>query len=362
MKHFLKISFACVITALCAIACSNEPKWNLEGEITGAKDGTVLLEAVNEVGYWYTVDTLKIDSDGEFEIGRQPGKYPEIFRLNYGGRYIYFPIDSLDELTLTANASSFDTGYTLSGSQNASRMMKADMLINDFMAGHKAADLDTAANLKRQLSEIAMDDPSSIVAYYIVNKQVNGHPLFRTEVRRELAMIGAVANAYNELRPDDPRTKFMATKWLANKPRNTNPTDTIVANEISIIDITLPDNNGKTQSLRKIAGENKIVILNFTNYKADFSQALNLQFRDLYNAHHANGLEIYQIGFDNSEFDWRMAADNQPWITVFNGNTDEYLMKYNVGALPAIFLLKNGEIVERVTEMDKLKSSVQRLL
>lgn len=362
MKRFNKIFFAAVAAAAIFSfpSCTSEPTWGVGGTIEGAKDGNVILEAMNEGGYWYALDTLKINADGAFEGEGTPTPSPTIYRLNYNGRYIYFPIDSLEHINVAAKASSFDNGYTLSGSTNAEMMMHVDKRINDFLAGHTIADLDTARMLKRELGGMVMGDPSGIVAYYIVNKQVQGHRVFRTSVRNELAIIGAVANAYNELKPDDPRTKYLASMWLSNRPRQTAPRDTIRAAEISLIDISLLNDKGKKESLESVAAKNKVVILNFTNYKADFSQALNNELRKIYDAYHNSGLEIYQVGVGDNEFDWRIAAGNLPWQTVFNGSAEEYLMKYNVTSVPTSFIINNGEITERVNDTKALSSAVSR--
>lgn len=362
MKHISYIFCALAVTATAVISCSRNPEWSIKGNIEGADEGAVLLEASNPGGYWYAVDTLDIDKNGKFGSTQSALMFPDIYRLNYNGRHIYFPVDSIDNLTVTTKANAFDTDYTLSGSEKAEIMMDFDHKINAFLSGHKAEDLDTAVNFKREFSKVILNDPSSIVAYYIVNKQVKSRPLFRVDNRQELGVYGAVANAYSEMRPNDPRTGFMRAIWLTFKPKPAVPTDTIVAQELPIIDISLMDNNGKTQTLSQVAGSNKVVVLNFTNYKSDYSQALNIKLRELYDAYHNAGLEIYQIGFDNSEFDWRVAAGNQPWITVYNGTTDQHLRNYNIGSLPAMYIINNGEIVERVSSIDGLKSSVSRYI
>lgn len=360
INHILVSAATAAIAIFSFQSCTNEPTWGVGGKIEGAKDGNVILEAMNENGYWYALDTLSISGDGTFNGEGSPTPSPTIYRLNYNNRYIYFPIDSLDRINVEANATNFDNGYTLSGSTSAEMMMHVDKRINDFLSRHKIADLDTARMLKRELSGMVLGEPSGIVAYYIVNKQVQGHRIFRPSVRNELAIIGAVANAYNEFKPDDPRTKYLASIWLSNRPRSINPTDTIAAAEISILDINLIDDKGKKKSLESIAHDNKIVILNFTGYKADFSQALNHELRAIYDTYHNNGLEIYQVGVDDNEFDWRIAAGNLPWVTVFNGTTDEYLLKYNVSTLPTSFIINNGEIVERINDHKNIRSAVSR--
>lgn len=361
----MKISFNKAMigaaTLLMVAACTKNPQWTLNGAVEGAEDGIVVLEAANGDGFWYTVDSLKIGSDGSFSTAQPAQELPDIFRLNYNNRYIYFPIDSIDNLTINTKAGTFDSDFTIAGTPDADLINHVDHRINAFLASHRVEDLDTAATLKRELSGMILQNPASIVSYYIVQKQVKGRPLFRIDNRRELGMIGAVANAFVESRPNDPRTLFIKNMWLNHMPR-TASRDTIVANEIQLIDIRQLDNKGKEQSLIDIASKNKVVVLNFTSYSDQYSQALNIALRKIWDKHHGNGLEVFQLGFDPKEFNWRVSADNQPWVTVYNGTTDLNLRNYNVGGLPAIFIIKNGQIVSRITDPEKLESSIDRYM
>ena len=111
MKHTLNKTLMAVVAMMAAVACNNNAQWSLEGNIAGSEgdDNVVVLEATNIYGKWQAVDTLKVDSDGDFSTKQPALAYPEIFRLNYGGRYLYFPIDSIDNVTVSANANAFDT-------------------------------------------------------------------------------------------------------------------------------------------------------------------------------------------------------------------------------------------------------------
>ncbi len=71
------------------------------------------------------------------------------------------------------------------------------------------------------------------------------------------------------------------------------------------------------------------------------------------------------MAFDSDEYAWKQTAKNLPWITVLNGaaDGDKALRDYNVGSLPAVFIFdRNGDVVERVTDMSTLDSSVARRL
>ena len=363
MNRLLYLASAAAAVSMAIFSCSKQPQWSLDANIKDAPEGsTIVLEAANPAGYWYALDTLTVGSDGSFSTSQPAAQYPDIFRLNFNGKYIYFPIDSIEKLTLTADTANFARSYQLDGSENAKLITHVEDRINSFLAHHNVADLDTARSLKRELSGMIMGDPSSIVAFYITNKQINGHRLFNTDNRQDLGIIGAVANSYSEFRPGDPRTQYLKDLWIKNKGKFSNRVDTIAANEIRILEIEGFDEKGTNRKLSTATVNNKLVVLNFTNYSADFSQPLNIALREIYDAHHAQGLEVFQLGFDGNEFQWRMAAGNQPWITVYNGSTDQNLRNYNVGSLPAIFIINNGEIVERITDISNLKSSIARYL
>lgn len=362
MKQIIYMAGIAIASTMAIASCSNQAEWKLSGVIEGASDTTAVLEAANPAGYWYTLDSIDINNDGTFATNQPASQYPDIYRLNYGGNYIYFPIDSIEHLSLKANAANFSTSYELTGSDNANLITHVEKRLNGFLKNHKTADLDTARTLKRELSGMILGDPSSIVAFYIVNKQIDGKRLFRTDNRKELGLIGAVANAYTVEKASDPRTQFLKQLWIKNKSQFSTQADTLIAHELPLIDIIALDEKGIERKLSDVAASNKTVILNFTDYSADYSQALNLTLRELYDANRAKGLEIFQLGFSNNEFQWRVSAANQPWTTVFNATTDTNLMNYNVGALPAIFIIHNGELVERATSVENMKKAIGRYL
>ena len=100
-----------------------------------------------------------------------------------------------------------------------------------------------------------------------------------------MQIIGAVANGYYTFSPNDPRTAYLVRllqQGRAYHKPNAAVTDTVVASEASIIDITLQDNNGVEQSLEKLAAEKRVILLNFTVYATEFSPAYNAVLADLY--------------------------------------------------------------------------------
>lgn len=358
MKHILAASAAGTLL-LMAAACSNN-SWHVEGTVAGATDKPMLVQA-SENGHWYTLDTIVPGRGGKFSYAHPAMGRPDVYRLTLDGRSIYFPVDSIETVTVEANDSTFDTSYTIAGTDAAASMMEVDRLIRE--AGASAL---TDAQLKRKLAEMMLADPSGIVAYYIISKRVNGEMLFNPAVRSDNRVIGAVANAYSEKRPSDPRTSMLKTLYLANRaminPASVAPADTIQATELAYFDIALTNEKGQKFTLSDAVKRNKVVVLSFTAYTAEGSPAYNALLAEAYRAYHGQGMEIYQVALDDDEFQWKKSAKNLPWITVYHPATigAELLRSYNVQGLPTTFVIANGTITDRVTNPKTITATVGR--
>lgn len=362
----MKYLFAVAAVAMLA-GCSGQKGWKVEGKIADAEAGqTVVLQGFN-AGNWYTVDSLAVGADGSFAYASEEGAaYPDIYRLNYGGESIYFPIDSIETVTVDAKAASFGSGYTLDGTPQARAMMEIDRKIADVVAqkGVRAALADSL--LKRDLNQAVLDDSVGVLSYYIINKTLGGEPVYSPLNRRDVAMLGATAQKFSQLLPSDPRTKYLERRYLsARQALNPGTGVTIEAQEISLLDINLYDEKGKMHKLTDVAAQGKPVILSFTAYETEASLPYNVELNRIYEAYRDRDIVIYQVAFDSDERAWRETAVNLPWITVRNNpaDGDKLLRSYNVGVLPVSFIInRQGEIVERVVDPTTLETSLRKVL
>lgn len=360
MKLSLHIISAAAVAAAILTGCDSSDRWTVNGTVADADGSTMLLEAPGRAG-WYVMDSVKLLGNGSFSMSQPVVGHPEVFRLSLDGKQIYFPVDSTETVTVTTSSAGFGSDYTLAGSASADQLAEVDMRVRQAVA----AGGDSL--LKRDLGAMLISDPSSIVAYYIIRKQIGGKPIFDPANARDLRMIGAVANAYDQFRHDDPRTALLKDIFLSNKRSSrgvTAPTDTIYAAEVDLFDIKLYDVKGVERSLIDVASKNKAVILNYTLYTADASPALNLQLAKAYDRFHDSGLEIFQVAADPDEYAWRQSAANLPWIAVYQTPVSpaSNLLNYNVTVLPATFLIVNGEIRERITDPTKIADAVAKAL
>ena len=352
-----------ILIAVVALTACNGNKFHIDGTIEGASDTTLILEQSRN-GEWLIIDTVTVDKNGKFNASATAPDVPSIFQLRMGEQSICFPIDSLDHLTLTAKMPNFATDYVIAGSEHAEQVMKIDKEAAKFAIAMDSVKLKA---WKDQLARQLVADPSGIVAYYTINKYIGDRPLFDPMDDNDLRIIGAVANAFNSFRPDDPRTNYLVQLLLDGQRRrraSSSPTDTVYADVASIIDIKLQDYTGKEYKLTEVTATHPVVLLDFTAYGLDISPQLNKLLNDIYQSYHKRGLEIYQVSLDPDNVTWRESAKNLPWITVFEpmGINSQTVGTYNVNGIPTTFIIRNGEIVERVEDANQLKAAVAKYM
>ena len=213
-----------------------------------------------------------------------------------------------------------------------------------------------------------MKDPAGIVSFYLINKFIGDKPLFDPLDKKDFKIIGAVTNAFANFRPNDPRTGYMVDNFklgLSQRRSENAPRDTLVATEASLIDIKLQDKKGKMQSLQEVASHGNVVVLNFTMQSQSFSPSLNRLLNEMYTKYKSRGFEIFQVSLDDNEAQWMQAVASLPWIVMRdpNGEYSTFAGAYNITSIPAVFIIgRNGEIVERVANIEQLETSLTKYM
>lgn len=351
--------FAVAVFSLVAVSCSHEAKWKVKGKLADA-DGQLLTLERSLQGNWFIVDSARLDSKGNFSFEQPVAGYPDIYRLRVGDKSAFFPIDSIETVTVDGKFDNFSTGYVLAGSPQATALNEVNTLINNAISTYGAEAVNDG-NLKNELSKIVVTDMGSIVSYYIINKEIKGNRIFNPANKNDLKIVGAVVNAFNSLRPNDPRTKYLENEYLSwRRINNPAAATNIEVYEINFPEIILNNSQGKETKLSDLVGKGKPVLVNFTAYAAENSPAINLALANVYNA---GGVEIYQVSVDGDEYLWREAARNIPWTAVHKSprDGDKVLVDYNVGVIPMTYLIdKNGVLQERIVDLSTLPEVVKK--
>lgn len=350
MSHRLSFLLPSLLLILGVASCGRGNQWRVHGTVEGVADTTMVAEAQDN-GRWYVLDTVAVKG-GRFDYRHAAMGYPDVYRLRMGDQTLYFPIDSIETVEVSATMGRFASPH-LTGSAETERMMQADSLLRT------ATDREA---LKKDLARLILIQPSGITSYYIINKTLDGQPIFDPSNPKDVKVIGAVANAFTQFRPGDPRTKYLTQLYLEN--RRTRGV-AMQAQQVRAFEIKLYDEKGVQHSLLDETGNGDVVVLNFTVYDADESPAFNIQLNKLYEKYRAQGLRIFQVSYDQDPHLWKASAQNLPWTTVLDPMTDggKTLRQYNVQQLPATFVFdRNGDIAARADDIPSLAKAIEKAI
>lgn len=353
-----RISVAAIALLTLFSACG-EGKFKIKGEIKDAADMPVVLEKSDFLGQWVPIDSTRTSSSGQFSISRPAPAAPEIFRLSLNGKYIYLPVDSTETITVASSLAAYGSEFTLAGSEKAKTL---EAFEKDIVALPANISADSLESFKRSVfTKYLRENQGSIVSYYILTKTIDGKPLFQPE--KDYKYFAAVATGFKETRPNDPRTALLeqtSLKALKERNRNNGRIMQIEAEEITVLDIDLPDENGTHRKLSDIVGKGKPTVVIFSLLTHPDSPAINVELSKLFNAK-GGSVNFYQVSIDPDQYAWRDAARNLPWVTVFDadGEYSKAAASYNVSQLPLFFIYSaQGELTDRATSIDELRKKI----
>lgn len=339
------------------LACCGEPEFNIKGEIQGADDVKVEIEKSDFRGRWQPLDSTRTSPSGKFSVKLAAPAAPEIYRLHIGDTYVYLPADSTGTVTVRGDIKTLAREYYLDGSEQAVKMAEFDRSLNAAIA----ANADLTAFKRNVYEKYIRNSRGSILSYYVLTKTIGDRPLFDPADSSDLRYYAAVATAFKEFNPSDPRASYLeqtAIQALRDRNSRQGKRTTMEARELKLIEIALPDAKGVTRKLSDVAGKGKKTLLVFSVLTHPDSPLVNKILHDL---RQSKGIDIYQVSLDADRFAWRQAAANLPWTNVFDpqGERSKAALDYNVSALPAFFIYDaQGNLIDRATTLDELQKKL----
>lgn len=382
----MKKLFVAALAAMALGACDSEPKFQVEGEVSGAEGKILYMEASALEGI-VPMDSIKLGSSGTFVFKGNRPESPEFYRLRIEDRIINFSIDSTETLYFKADYPHFATSYTVKGSPNSEKIKelslmqlqlqsKADALakaMQNHSIGANVYQDSLLSMIQRYKNDVKVhyifSAPNTASAYFALFQKLNNYLIFDPlNSRDDIKCFAAVATSLNNYYPHANRSKNLyniVIKGMKNTrtPQPTAQTPDIPVQETGVIDIELRDMKGNVRKLSELKG--KVVALDFTVYQTAVSASRNYLLRELYDKYSNNGLEIYQVSLDADEHYWKTTADNLPWICVrdANGVYSTIVSLYNIQNLPTLYLInRNNELSEKVDDLGKLESKIKALL
>lgn len=380
-KHLLLPLCIALITGSCK---QKKEEFTVSGQITDSQEQMLYFEALSLNGI-QKLDSLKLDRNGDFSFRADRPTNPEFYRLRLGRQIINLAIDSTENIHITARAADMGAHYTVEGSDNCLTLQKigqkqqeteqAIRKITDdsrLTTGEKARKIAVLIrNYKDMVKKnFILNNPASASSYFALFQTINGDLIFDPVNNAEdVRWFAAVATAWDNLYPGCARSENLKNITLQGQRNTRRPqnTEIEISNEkvkaTGIIDISLKNIRGQYQALSELKGQ--VVLLDFTAYALPSSKERIMKLRELYNAYHAQGLEIYQVSFDKGEHYWKTVSEPLPWVCVFDprGTNSDYLLLYNVQGLPTSFLIdRNNDLKCRVTPETDLREEIEKLL
>ncbi|WP_300901129.1 TlpA disulfide reductase family protein [uncultured Bacteroides sp.] len=381
-----KICFI-ALAALALSACNSEPKFKVEGEVSGADGKMLYLEAAALEGI-VPLDSVKLKGDGSFSFRQTRPETPEFYRLRVEDKVVNLAVDSTETIGVKASYADFATSYTVEGSANSTKIKeltlmqaqlqaKVNALIKKMQAHQIAADVfdeELATLMKDYKDEVKAKyifaAPTETAAYFALFQKLNNYLIFDPlNNKDDIKCFAAVATSLNNLYPHADRSKNLYNIVIKGMKNTRTPQQKVleipkeVVSETGIIDISLRDMKGNTHKLSELKG--KVVLLDFTIYQSAASAPHNFLLNDLYTKYKDQGLVIYQISLDADEHFWKTTADNLSWICVrdASGIYSSVAAMYNVQAVPSLFLInRNSELSARGETIKDLDAAVKALL
>jgi hypothetical protein len=345
------------VFALALIGCQHTPTFTVEGKITHANGETLYLEHTGLVKTT-ALDSCVLDANGDFKLHAVAPEHPDFYRLRIASQSLPLAIDSTETIAITASRDSLSHTLAIEGSDNS-------LAIAQLRATARTASRE---QLREHAKTIIVTNPRSLAAYYAVFLKQGGQYIWNIFDAADRRMYQAVATSFNVWMPNYERTKALyaqvtdilkaeremqqqaAMRQLINDAENT------------VLDISLTDDNGITQSLTDLRG--KLIVLDFSAIEMEQSQGYIFELRELYNRYHNRGVTIYSVSLDRSKLLWEDGVVNLPWTNVYAGEQAiEVMTRYNVQSIPTLFLLdRKGNVQGRYTNFEQLDADIRKHL
>ena len=203
-------------------ACDNAPKFKVQGEINGAEDKMLYLEASGLDGI-VALDSAKLGSSGSFSFAQKRPESPEFYRLRLDNKVINFAVDSTETVSVKAEINDFATAYRIEGSENNLKIKELVLLQADLQK-----DVDKLGQNRNIPAGIAQDSllamvnnyknkvkreyifaaPNMPYAYFALFQSLNGYMIFDPLTNKEdVKCFAAVATSLNNAYPHADRSR-----------------------------------------------------------------------------------------------------------------------------------------------------------
>ena len=356
--------------AMMAVSCGQSAKF--DAVIADAPSSEVIVKML-DINTFNVLDTVKLDEAGKFsyKVDVQKGQ-PEFVYIFKGEKKLASMILSAGE-KVTVNADTLGN-YTVEGSEESAKLaqVERDYAVAVAKMNALARRIEETPNekyaqtLTTELSKEYVDYYRGRVRYIMSNsKSLSVIPVFYQTLGVGLPLFGQTTDAIHfnsvadSLSQVYPESKYVqALRQEADRRFGyLELTHKLAAAEsLAYPEIELTDLNGQKRKLTEV--DAKVIMVHFWTASDAQQKMFNLDvLKPVYEEFHSKGFEIYQVALDVDKGMWAQVVKEQklPWISVCDsrGAASVYASTYNISALPAFYLIANGELVDGSVVDDK---------
>ena len=372
----MKRNFVYVLGLLMLIAgfgCSSS-KTEIAGLIKGGEDQTLILERL-DVNQTTVIDSFQLGQNGSFSV-KIDIEEPELYILkNSEGDLINLLVSPGEPISIESSYDSFGKGYKVEGSEESEgirilvehlQQTRNELDSLQAVAGSiedpESPQMDLIRNAYAQAFikqnrftiKYLVEHMGSLSSVYALYQKYDGENLVLGR-EQDLQYFKSVADSLEITHPNSSLTLSLRADIDQREARfkealKVNTLMEMAGEETGMLDLSIPDREGKKISLSALNG--KVVLVTFWASSHDASIEAMLQLKSTYNTYHARGFEVYAISLDNSKIEWMKAMDFNEfnWINVSELSYPESnaARLYNVSSLPATFLInREGDVVAK---------------
>ena len=378
MSRFSK-SIMLMAAAAAMAACTTGAK--IDGTVETAPSSEVIVKLL-DINRYQVLDTVATDASGRFSYKVEVEKgQPEFIYLFYKDTKIAsLLLEAGDKVDVKADTLG---NFAVEGSEESLKLAAVEKDHADAYGRlaaiasklEKAADAEEVAALNRQISKEYVEYYRNCVKYVLANsKSLTAVPVLYQNFGADLPVFAQNTDAIHFMNVSDslaavyPESKYVkALKKEAERRYGYLELEARLqdAQEVGFPDIVLPDINAQKIKLSEV--DSKVIRVCFWTVNDAAQKMFNLDFlKSIYDDYHKKGFEIYQIALDPDKTQWAQVVKQQnlPWINVCDalGADSPYVTLYNLAALPAAFIIADGDLVDgQVVDEKSLRKLLDKL-
>ena len=362
ISRFSKLLLSAAV-ALSLASCGRSARVDIT--VADAPSSEVIVKLL-DINRFKVLDTLTLDESGKivYKMDVRKGE-PEFVYLFRGEKKIASMIlKSADKVSVEADTLG---NFTVTGSQESLKLAQVEkdyayVLSKMNSLARRAEDAvnpEYALSLRQDMGKTYLEYYRDRVRYVMENStSLSVVPVFFQTFGAELPVFSQSTDAIHFRNVADslaivyPDSKYVkALRQEADKRFGYLELQTRIAaaESISYPEIELPDIKGEKRSLTDV--DAKVILLQFWTASDVEQKMFNLDvLKPLYEEFNSKGFEIYQVSLDVDKGLWAQVVKEQklPWISVCDsrGAQSTYASLYNISAVPALFIIADGQLVD----------------